>query len=110
MKQIFVYGILQKHISASDFGLEDSHYLGRGIVYGWKRESLTYITRGRYSDTVEGDIFEVPEYIEHKLYKFESQFGEIKVVNDAQKAAQPIGFQSAGETTITPAPEEKKAK
>jgi len=76
MKKIFVYGILQKDISAKHFGIRDDYYVGRAKLHGFWRNSLTAIfNRGNKEDVVEGDIFEVPDDIEEKLFRFEHQYG-----------------------------------
>ena len=75
MKKIFVYGILQKGISASNFGLVDKYYVGRAKLPGYYRQSLTSIYKGDEKDEVEGDIWNIPEEIEENLYRFEAQFG-----------------------------------
>jgi len=76
MKTVFVYGILQKDVSAKEFELEDKFYLGRATLYGYTRHSLTRINKAkRDDDYVVGDIFKVPDDIEEKLYKFEHGFG-----------------------------------
>ena len=75
MKKIFVYGILQKGISAEHFGLIDEYYIGRAKLPGYFRCSLTSIFKGNDDSEVEGDIWEVPEDIEERLYRFEAKFG-----------------------------------
>jgi len=75
MKNIFVYGILTRRHRAEDFGIKDEYYHGEGILYGYRRCSLVEIYESKDSDYVIGDIFEVPDEIEEKLYNFESQFG-----------------------------------
>lgn len=75
MKHIFVYGILQKHLSAKNFGLEEEYYLGRARLDGYERESLTHIIKSNNGNSVEGDIFLIPDYLEQSLYDFEKQFG-----------------------------------
>jgi gamma-glutamylcyclotransferase (GGCT)/AIG2-like uncharacterized protein YtfP len=75
MKKIFVYGILQKEHSAKQFDIKDEYYLGRAKLPGFERKRLTAIFKSNNGDSVEGDIFEVPDEIEEKLYQFESSFG-----------------------------------
>lgn len=75
MKKIFVYGILQKEHSAKEFGISDDYYLGRATLPGFKRDFLTKISKSNNGDSVEGDVFEVPDNIEQKLYEFEAGFG-----------------------------------
>jgi gamma-glutamylcyclotransferase (GGCT)/AIG2-like uncharacterized protein YtfP len=75
MKKIFVYGILQKEQSAKQFGMKDEYYLGRATLPGYKREYLTRISKSNNGDSVEGDIYEVPDELEEKLYRFEAGFG-----------------------------------
>lgn len=76
MKKIFVYGILQKGISSDRFGMKDEHYIGRAILKGYKRRSLTAIFPSNDgTDEVEGDVWEVPDEIEEHLNSFESGFG-----------------------------------
>ena len=75
MKTIFVYGILQKEHSAKGFGLLDKYYLGRAHLNGYLRTSLTSIFQDDNGSRVVGDIFEIPDDLEEKLYKFEAQFG-----------------------------------
>ncbi len=83
MKTIFVYGILQKDISAKNFGIEDKYYIGRGILSGYKRYALTRINKSKNKeDSVHGDIFEVPDDIEENLYKFEHGFGYNREVTE----------------------------
>ena len=75
MKKIFVYGILQKQHSSKNFDIKDDYYLGRAILPGYHRTSLTSIFKGKDTDEVIGDIFSVPDDIEENLNRFESQFG-----------------------------------
>jgi len=76
MKRIFTYGILQKHHSAKQHGLKDDMYRGRGCLKGFERNGLTHIKISKdESSSVEGDIWEVPDELEERLFNFESSFG-----------------------------------
>ena len=75
MKTIFVYGILQRENSAKEFGLTDDMYLGRAILEGFERRYLTHIVKTKNGNSVEGDLFKVPDELEQKLYEFEAKFG-----------------------------------
>ena len=86
MKKIFVYGILQKDISAKNFGLTDEQYLGRATLYVYGRTSLTQINKSkREDDYVCGDIFEVSDELEESLYQFENKYGYEREVTKPQK-------------------------
>ena len=95
MKKIFVYGILQKDISARNYGIEDEFYLGRGTLYGYKRHSLTRISKSRREDDyVIGDIFDIPDNIEESLYQFESQFGYHREITNPQRIEDTQKFET----------------
>jgi gamma-glutamylcyclotransferase (GGCT)/AIG2-like uncharacterized protein YtfP len=80
MKTIFVYGILQKHHSALDFGMTDDMYRGEATISSFKRESLVHISKTEIPNSkVHGELWEVPDDIEEHIYQFEAQFGYERV-------------------------------
>ena len=79
MKKVFVYGILQKDISADSFGIKEEHYIGRATLYGYTRIGLSIIKKSKKNnDHVTGDIFEIPDELEEKLFRFENSFGYVR--------------------------------
>lgn len=86
MKTVFVYGILQKGLSSSEYGIEDKDFIGRARLNGYFRDALTAIYPGKDSDSVTGDICQVSDEIEQRLFEFESQFGY------ERKTTNPIRF------------------
>lgn len=90
MKKVFTYGILQKDHSSDEFGMTDDMHIGRGSLYGFKRNGLCHIYLSENAkDVVIGDIWEVPDELEERLYRFEAQFGYERVkcivINDSGK-------------------------
>lgn len=94
MKRIFVYGILQKGLDAPSFGIKNEYYVGRATLYGYSRSLLTRISRSkREDDYVCGDVFEVPDELEDKLFQFENQFGYKRVTTYPQMISDATEYE-----------------
>lgn len=87
MKQIFVYGTLQKgQGNGNHFGLDDSKYIGRATLYGYTRQGLIHIEKSNNKENyLCGDLFEIDEDVEQQIYEFEKSFGYKREIVNPQK-------------------------
>ena len=74
MERLFVYGTLMKDQRAHDL-LENSKYLGRACLKGYKKLDLVYypgIVKDKNS-IVEGEVYEVDEDTKERLDIYEGE-------------------------------------